>query len=253
MANIQSAQTIEPEPNPHDPHVLVVDDDGQIRALIAKFLRANGYRVSAARDGVEMFETLRQGGHDLIVLDLMLPGANGLDLCRELRRTSEIPVIMLTAKGDETDRIVGLEVGADDYLPKPFSPRELLARIKAVLRRGGGKANNASGINFALSRQLIFSGWRLDTLRRELHDPANVLIDLSAGEYDLLLAFLEAPSRILSRDYLMDAARNRTMDAFDRAIDVQVSRLRRKIETSGDMIKTVRGAGYMFLSAVTRG
>jgi two-component system OmpR family response regulator len=236
---------------PPAPHILVVDDDGQIRTLIAKFLRDNGFRVSAARDGIEMQEALRQGGHDLVVLDLMLPGTNGLDLCRELRRTSDIPVIMLTAKGDETDRIVGLEVGADDYLPKPFNPRELLARIKAVMRRGVvGMARSGGAVP---ARTIGFEGWRLDTLRRELHDPSGLLIDLSTGEYDLLLAFLEAPNRILTRDYLLDAARNRSMEAFDRAIDVQVSRLRRKIETKGEIIKTVRGAGYMFLPQVERG
>lgn len=247
---MSKANASDPIKNSTDPHILVVDDDGQIRALVAKFLRANGYRVSAVRDGVEMNEALRQGGHDLIVLDMMLPGANGLELCRELRRTSDMPVIMVTAKGDETDRIVGLELGADDYLPKPFNPRELLARIKAVLRRGGN-----AGARFSASgpiRTFSFEGWRLDTLRRELLDPTGLLIDLSTGEYDLLITFLEAPNRVLSRDYLLDAARNRTMDAFDRTIDVQVSRLRRKIEAKGDFIKTVRGVGYMFLPTVTR-
>lgn len=250
MAVMSFAKISNPIENAHDPHILVVDDDGQIRALVAKFLRANGYRVSAVRDGVEMNEALRRGGHDLIVLDMMLPGANGLELCRELRRTSDMPVIMVTAKGDETDRIVGLEMGADDYLPKPFNPRELLARIKAVLRRGGNAGARSSGSGPI--RTFTFEGWRLDTLRRELLDPTGLLIDLSTGEYDLLITFLEAPNRVLSRDYLLDAARNRTMDAFDRAIDVQFSRLRRKIEIKGDVIKTVRGAGYMFLPTVTR-
>jgi two-component system, OmpR family, response regulator len=250
MAVMSLAKISNPIENAYDPHILVVDDDGQIRALVAKFLRANGYRVSAVRDGVEMNEALRQGGLDLIVLDMMLPGANGLELCRELRRTSDMPVIMVTAKGDETDRIVGLEMGADDYLPKPFNPRELLARIKAVLRRGGNSGARSSGSGPI--RTFSFEGWRLDTLRRELLDPTGLLIDLSTGEYDLLITFLEAPNRVLSRDYLLDAARNRTMDAFDRAIDVQVSRLRRKIEAKGDVIKTVRGAGYMFLPTVTR-
>ncbi len=234
----------------HEPNILVVDDDGQIRQLVSKFLRGNGYRVTVARDSVEMNEALRHAAVDLVVLDLMLPGINGLDICRELRRSSSVPVIMLTAKGDETDRIVGLEVGADDYLPKPFNPRELLARIKAVLRRGAGTQAER---NSPTSRTIVFENWRLDTLRRELHDPQGVLIDLSSGEYDLLITFLEAPNRVLSRDYLMDAARNRTMDAFDRAIDVQVSRLRRKIETGTEMIKTVRGAGYMFLPHASRG
>lgn len=234
----------------HEPNILVVDDDGQIRQLVSKFLRGNGYRVTMARDSVEMNEALRHAAVDLVVLDLMLPGINGLDICRDLRRSSNVPVIMLTAKGDETDRIVGLEVGADDYLPKPFNPRELLARIKAVLRRGAGAPAERTSPS---SRSIVFDKWCLDTLRRELHDPQGVLIDLSSGEYDLLVTFLEAPNRVLTRDYLLDAARNRTMDAFDRAIDVQVSRLRRKIETGAEMIKTVRGAGYMFLPHVSRG
>jgi two-component system, OmpR family, response regulator len=231
-------------------HILVVDDDGQIRMLVSKFLRANGYRVTSARDSVEMGEVLQNASPDLIVLDLMLPGKNGLEICRDLRRSSDTPVIMLTAKGDETDRIVGLEVGADDYLPKPFNPRELLARIKAVMRRGSSRP--ATGTQ-ATSRHVSFDGWRIDLLRRELHDPKGVIIDLSAGEFDLLLAFVEAPNRILNRDYLMDHARNRSMESFDRAIDVQISRLRKKLEPGGEVIKTVRGAGYLFLPTVARG
>jgi two-component system, OmpR family, response regulator len=234
-------------------HILIVDDDGQIRQLAAKFLRANGMRVSQARDGVEMNEMLRSATIDLIVLDIMLPGRNGLDLCRDIRTASAIPVIMLTAKGDETDKIVGLEVGADDYIAKPFNPRELLARIKAVLRRstapGAIKAGRAQ-------RGFAFDGWAVDLLRRELTNPDEVLVDLSGGEFDLLLAFLEAPNRILSRDHLLDAARNRVSGNFDRSIDVLVSRLRRKIEpVAADIpatIKTVRGAGYLFLPKVER-
>ena len=229
--------------------LLVVDDDGEILGLVAKFLRSNGFRVHTARNGVEMMEALARAPVDLIVLDLMLPGTNGLDLCRNLRRTSAVPVVMLTAKGDDIDRIIGLEVGADDYLPKPFNPRELLARVNAVLRRsrgGGGAPFDRAGRGFA------FDGWRLDTLKRELTNPRSVVVDLSTGEYDLLLAFLEAPQRVLSRDFLLDAARNRTADAFDRTIDVQVSRLRRKIGGPADLIKTVRGAGYMFTADVSR-
>ena len=227
--------------------LLVVDDDGEILSLVAKFLRSNGFRVHTARNGVEMTEALKRAHVDLIVLDLMLPGTNGLDLCRNLRRTSAIPVVMLTAKGDDIDRIIGLEVGADDYLPKPFNPRELLARINAVLRR-----SRASPSADRAGRGFAFDGWRLDTLKRELTNPAGVVVDLSTGEYDLLLAFLEAPQRVLSRDFLLDAARNRTAEAFDRTIDVQVSRLRRKIGGPADLIKTVRGAGYMFTADVSR-
>jgi two-component system OmpR family response regulator len=228
--------------------ILVVDDDGQILQLVARFLRSNGFRVHTARDGREMQSVLAQNGADLIVLDLMLPGANGLELCRELRKTSSIPVVMLTAKGEEVDRIIGLEVGADDYLPKPFNPRELLARINAVLRRSSGNAPSTAG----KSRMFGFAGWKLDVLKRELTSPAGVVVDLSTGEYDLLLTFLEAPQRVLSRDYLLDAARNRALEPFDRAIDVQVSRLRRKFGASGDLIKTVRGAGYLFAADVER-
>jgi len=231
-------------------HILVVDDDKDIRHLVAKFLRENGYRVTVARDGRDMRKVMADAVIDLVVLDLMLPGTDGLTLCQELRKSSTIPVIMLTARGSEADRIVGLELGADDYLAKPFSPRELLARIKAVLRRGG---------SIPIRRQdgwrLAFAGWVLDTQRRELFNPAGIVVDLSTGEYDLLLTFLEAPQRVLSRDQLMDAAKNRIATGFDRAIDVQVSRLRRKLDASEegqDMIKTVRGTGYFFVPAVTR-
>ncbi len=231
------------------PEILIVDDDGQILVLVAKFLRANGFRVHTARNGVEMAETLKQAAVDLIVLDLMLPGKNGLEICRELRRSSSVPIIMLTAKGDDTDRIIGLEVGADDYLPKPFNPRELLARIGAVLRRSRGLDNPSKQRS---GRSFLFAGWTLDTLKRELTAPSGVVVDLSTGEYDLLLAFLEAPQRILTREFLLDAARNRTVEGYDRSIDVQVSRLRRKLDGREDLIKTVRGAGYLFATDVTR-
>jgi two-component system OmpR family response regulator len=245
----QHDHTLITEPNAVGDTVLVVDDDGQILELVARFLRANGYRVQVARNGVEMAEQLRHAAIDLVVLDLMLPGANGLDLCRELRRSSVLPVIMLTAKGDDVDRIIGLEVGADDYLPKPFNPRELLARINAVLRRARAASVEPQAKR---SRAFTFAGWRLDTLKRELTGPSGVVVDLSTGEYDLLLTFLEAPQRVLSRDYLLDAARNRTAEPFDRAIDVQVSRLRRKLGQAEDLIKTVRGAGYLFAADVAR-
>lgn len=236
-----------------DAHVLVVDDDGQIRTLIARFLRQNGYRVSTARDAREMREVMAAGLVDLIILDVMLPGTSGLDLCRELRSRSTIPIIMLTAKGEETDRIVGLELGADDYLPKPFNPRELLARIRAVLRRA--TASSEGPATPRDNRGFAFAGWTLDTLRRELISPDRVVIDLSSGEYDLLLAFVEHPQRILTRDHLLDLARNRAPLGFDRSIDVQVSRLRRKLDsedTETSLIKTVRGAGYLFTPAVKR-
>jgi two-component system OmpR family response regulator len=242
-----NAPAVSPAPQPGH-SILVVDDDGQILELVARFLKGNGFSVHTARDGHEMRTQLSARSVDLIVLDLMLPGVNGLELCRELRRTSSVPVVMLTAKGEEVDRIIGLEVGADDYLPKPFSPRELLARVNAVLRR----TTPSQPREGRRARSLGFGGWKLDIMKRELMSPAGVIVDLSTGEYDLLITFLEAPQRVLSRDYLLDAARNRTLEPFDRAIDVQVSRLRRKIGDGGELIKTVRGAGYLFAADVER-
>jgi two-component system, OmpR family, response regulator len=240
-------------------HILVVDDDGEIRRLVAKFLRENGFHVLLARDGREMLACLATAHIDLIVLDVMLPGTSGLDLCRDLRRTSQLPVIMLTAKGDDTDRIVGLEIGADDYLGKPFNPRELLARINAVLRRSHAASkpdNHPRALPSHAPRAYNFGGWRIDLLKRELLNPSGVVIDLSAAEYDLLVTFAEAPQRVLSRDHLLDAARNRQASGFDRSIDVLVSRLRRKIDSddadeSTSLVKTVRGQGYLFVSTVT--
>jgi two-component system, OmpR family, response regulator len=251
-SNDQTAQ-------PGQIHILVVDDDGEIRRLVAKFLRENGFHVLLARDGREMTVCLASAHIDLIVLDVMLPGTSGLDLCRELRRTSQLPVIMLTAKGDDTDRIVGLEIGADDYLGKPFNPRELLARINAVLRRSqAGTKSDERGRSMPsrAPRTYTFEGWRIDLLKRELLNPSGIVIDLSAAEYDLLVTFAEAPQRVLSRDHLLDAARNRQASGFDRSIDVLVSRLRRKIDSDDadettSRIKTVRGQGYLFLSSVT--
>lgn len=228
--------------------ILVVDDDAQILALVARFLRCSGFSVRTAGDGVEMAASLAESAVDLVVLDLMLPGVNGLDLCRVLRQTSDVPVIMLTAKGDDIDRISGLEVGADDYLAKPFNPRELLARVNAVLRRTAVSLSQP-GIRY---RGFGFAGWKLDLLKRELTRSDGVVVDLSAGEFELLVTFLEAPQRVLSRDYLLDTARNRPLEPFDRAIDVQISRLRRKIDDDGELIKTVRGAGYIFAPNVER-
>ena len=238
------------------PHILIVDDDREIRALLTRFLGGHGYRVSAAKDGAEMMRVLEGGRIDLIILDVMLPGEDGLSLCRRLRAGSATPIIMLTAAGDETDRIVGLEMGADDYLSKPFNPRELLARIKAVLRRATGPGGAVSGGEAKAGgggRVLVFEGWRLDLARRELHSSEGVLIQLSAGEFDLLVAFVEHPQRVLTRDQLLDLARGRVAAPFDRSIDVQVSRLRRKMEadpTEPALIKTVRGGGYLFAASV---
>jgi len=237
------------------PHILLVDDDREIRALLTRFLGGHGFRISAAKDGAEMFRLMEAGRIDLIILDIMLPGEDGLSLCRRLRAGSATPIIMLTAVGEETDRIVGLEMGADDYLPKPFNPRELLARIKAVLRRSGGPGAPVSAGEAAAGggKVLVFEGWRLNLSRRELHSPEGVLIQLSAGEFDLLVAFAEHPQRVLTRDQLLDLARGRAAAPFDRSIDVQVSRLRRKIEpdpAEPALIKTVRGGGYLFAANV---
>ncbi len=233
--------------------ILVVDDDHDLRTLLASFLETHGFAVATARDGSQMQRLIEQGRYDLAILDLMLPGQDGLELCRLLRQRSNMPVIMLTARAEETDRIVGLEIGADDYVTKPFNPRELLARIRAVLRRtGGGMAAAPS----ATLRAYRFEGWSLSLERRELTDPAGVMVDLSPGEFDLLVAFLEAPNRVLTRDHLLEAGRSQPDAVFDRAIDVQVSRLRKKIEPgeqSPAMIRTIRGAGYLFMPKVTRG
>lgn len=240
---------------PEQAHILVVDDDREIRDLVTRYLSKHGLRARGAADGREMRQALNDWSIDLIVLDLMLPGEDGLSLCRRLRAESEIPVIMLTAMGEETDRIVGLEMGADDYVAKPFNPRELLARIKAVLRRAEGRP---AGRPDRADRPsvLVFAGWRLDFDRRELVSALGVLVPLSAGEYDLLAAFATRPQRVLSRDQLLDLARGREGQPFDRAIDVQVSRLRRKIEVDPGnplLIKTVRSGGYMFTPPVEPG
>ena len=252
-----------PAPGAAEAHILVVDDDAQIRQLAAKLLREHGFRVSLARDGREMWKAIDTAGIDLVILDIMLPGGNGLDLCREIRTRSTLPVIMVTALGSDTDRIVGLEIGADDYLAKPFNPRELLARINAVLRRSRAATESPT----TGGHHLRFEGWSLDTKRHELVNAQGVVVDLSTGEYDLLLTFLEYPQRVLTRDQLMDAAKHRIATGFDRAIDIQVSRLRKKLDASllgrsgvdpdasedgQAMIKTIRGTGYMFVPEVKR-
>ena len=234
------------------PHILVVDDDAEIRDLSARFLRKQGLRVDTAPDGRAMMQLLETGLFDLVVLDVMMPGEDGLSLCRRLRANSTLPIIMLTALGEETDRIVGLEMGADDYLPKPFNPRELLARIRAVLRRAGRAVGNDTAPSPSV---LVFEGWRLDLAGRELHAADGTLVPLTAGEYDLLVALVERAGHVLNRDQLLDLTRGRAAASFDRSVDVQLSRLRRKIETDPKdplLIKTVRGGGYVFSASVTR-
>lgn len=241
------------------PHLLIVDDDREIRDLLSRFLRKHGFRVSVAVDGRDMRRALEDRAIDLIVLDLMLPGEDGLALCRRLRAESSVPVVMLTAMGEEIDRIVGLEMGADDYLAKPFNPRELLARIRAVLRRtgpgNGGGASRGPTDGEPTEAAVRFAGWQFDLDKRELISPEGVLVPLSGGEFALLATFVQHPQRVLSREQLLDFARGRDAQPFDRAIDVQVSRLRRKIESDPRepaLIKTVRGGGYLFAARVER-
>jgi two-component system, OmpR family, response regulator len=231
-------------------HILIVDDDKELCTLLSKFLTRQGYRVSVAHNGAAMTAILETARINLVVLDLMLPGDDGLVLCRRLRSTSTLPIIMLTAMGDEVDRIIGLEMGADDYLPKVANPRELLARVRAVLRRAGAPE---TGVVPEKNRVLEFDGWRLHVAQRQLFSPTNALVSLRAGEFDLLLALAERPQRVMTRDQLLDLARGRTANNFDRSIDVQISRLRRKIEIDPKvptLIKTVRNGGYTLAANV---
>jgi two-component system OmpR family response regulator len=235
------------------PHILIVDDHREIRELVSRALAREGFRVSAAADGRAMRQVLADSRIDLVLLDLMLPGEDGLSLCRSLRTRSNIPIIMLTAKGDEVDRVIGLEMGADDYLPKPFGSRELVARIRAVLRRS--QESGATSGPIERPKHYRFGPWRLDTDRRELVRDDATVVPLSTGEYDLLVVLVERPQRVLSRDQLLDLARGRAAATLDRSIDTQVSRLRRKLEedpANPTMIKTVWGGGYMFTPAVSQ-
>jgi two-component system OmpR family response regulator len=234
------------------PHILVVDDDREIRDLLARFLERQLFRVTAVRDAREARRTFPNGHFQLVVLDLMLPGESGLDLARWLRQESDVPIIMLTALGEETDRITGLELGADDYLAKPFNPRELLARMRAILRRAAPDGEKSPD---KLQRGLVFSGWTLDPTRRRLLNPEQVEVPLTGGEYDLLVALVERANKVLTRDMLLDLLRGRQAGPFDRAIDVAISRLRRKLDDDGrhsQLIKTVRGGGYVLAAEVVR-
>ena len=227
--------------------LLLVDDDREIRDLVSHFLEKHGYIVETVRDGREMNLALQRNDIDLVILDIMLPGKDGLELCREIRERSHVPIMMLTAMGEETDRIVGLEMGADDYLAKPFSPRELLARVRALLRRVNFlKIPTGAAAN---GRVLHFAGWTLDLARRRLTAPDGMLVGLTSGEFEMLVAFAEHPHQVLSRDQLLDLTRGRDSSPFDRSVDVQVSRLRRKIEPDPkvpSLIVTVRSGGYVF-------
>lgn len=233
-------------------HLLIVDDDVEVLDLLQKFLRQHGYEVDVASDGNGLWQALERRVPDLVILDVMLPGDSGLVLCQRLRAEHKVAVIMLTAMGELSDRVVGLELGADDYLTKPFAARELLARVRAVLRRAGETENSP----VANPRSVLeFAGWQLEVLRRELRSPQGVLIPLSNGEFELLLVFAEHPRRVLSRQQLLDLARGEAHEAYDRSIDVQVSRLRRKLETDDGtepLIRTLRNVGYLFTATVNK-
>ncbi|MGH8027345.1 MAG: response regulator [Pseudoxanthomonas sp.] len=231
--------------------ILVVDDDPDLRKLITGFLAGHGYRVAAVENAAEMRLAIEEQRPDLVILDVMMPGEDGLSAARRLANERGPAVIMLSALGSDTDRIIGLEIGADDYLAKPCNPRELLARVRAVLRR---RSNSSEPMLAEEARQYEFAGWRLDVMRRDLRDPTGIFINLSDGEFALLRSFVEHPQRVLSRDQLLDFASGRRAEVFDRAIDSQISRLRRKLNDRSqvELIRTVRNEGYMLMPKVVR-
>ncbi|MGH7046902.1 MAG: response regulator [Stellaceae bacterium] len=234
-------------------HILIVDDQREICDLVQDYLSGEGYRVSTAQDGAAMRRVLSHAPADLVILDLMLPGEDGLTLARSLRDESSVGIIILTGRGETVDRIIGLEMGADDYLPKPFHLRELLARVKSVLRRVSSRTADRAPSPPARAR---FAGWNLDLLTRALFSPTGREVRLTTGEFDLLAAFVSNANQVLTRDRLLDLARNREAGPFDRTIDVQVGRLRRKLEDDPQrpsLIKTVRGTGYIFTPTVDHG
>ncbi|HWU02265.1 MAG TPA: response regulator transcription factor [Novosphingobium sp.] len=235
--------------------IVVVEDDPALRLLTARALRENGYEVRTACSGAEMWVLLDNAPADLIVLDIMLPGTTGIELFRRLRREGDTPIIFVSARGSEEDRVLGLELGADDYLPKPFSTRELIARIGAVLRRGEGGNGRDEGRESESARgEISFDGWSLSMARYELRSPDGTLVDLTGAEFDLLSTFVNQPQRVIGRQRLIELSRTRMSDSSDRSIDVLVSRLRRKLAGTGGQapITTVRGIGYIFTADVTR-
>lgn len=244
-----SALVRETEPLKTDAHILIVDDDKEISDLLQEFFQKHGMRVSAARDEDEMQAALRRAPVDLIILDVMLPGKSGLDICRDLRTHSSIPIIMLTAVTETIDRVVGLEMGADDYVPKPFDPRELLARTRAVLRRPSTGGNNHRPV----PQVYKFAGWTLDSARRRLLRPDEVRVELTTAEFNLLHTLVRSGQRVLSRDQLVELSNQNGDYSYDRSVDILVSRLRRKMEDdprSPKLILTVRGGGYQFVPEV---
>jgi DNA-binding response OmpR family regulator len=232
-----------------NPSILIVEDDVEIRTLLAELLVAEGFVVIQSSNGREMDDALIKAVPDLVILDLMLPGEDGLSICRRLRTNNTVPILMLTAKGGEIDRVVGLEVGADDYLVKPFSPRELTARIRAILRR----VNMRSPIVTVPSRRLSFDNFVVDLDARQLSDNEGAPLILTSAEFDLLACFLNRPRRVLTRDQILDWTRGRSAEPFDRTVDVLISRLRRKFEAASpgsNLINTVRNGGYLFTALV---
>jgi two-component system OmpR family response regulator len=231
-------------------HIAVVEDDPDISQTMVQCMTEHGFVVTAARSGRDLDRVLSISKIDLVILDVGLPGEDGLSICRRLRNQSAVPIIMVTARAAETDRIVGLEIGADDYLPKPFSPRELVARVRAVLRRATAQNDNTR----QPPKTLQFEGWRLDMARRQLLDPSGIPMPLTSGEFNILAIFCQNPQKVLSRDSLLDMLHGRAAAVFDRSVDVQISRLRRKIEPNlknPTFIKTVRYGGYFFTPAVS--
>ncbi|MES1974521.1 MAG: response regulator transcription factor [Pseudomonadota bacterium] len=236
--------------SPTAPSIVLVEDDPALRTLTARALQQNGYFVRPAGSAPEMWRALQAGPTDLVLLDIMLPQTSGIDLCRALRQQSDVPIIFVSAKNSEMDRVVGLELGADDYLPKPFGTAELLARVRAVLRRGGLNRRHGKPEQGVLT----FDGWSVDVSRRELTSPSGGMVDLTGAEFDLLISLLDHAGRIIARERLLELSRTRLADSSDRSIDVLVSRLRRKL-SQGDKpapIVTVRGVGYMFNTTVVR-
>ncbi|MBY8822533.1 response regulator transcription factor [Sphingomonas colocasiae] len=232
------------------PSIVIVEDDPPLRMLTARALQEHGYIVRPASSAAEMWVAFEGGPVDLVLLDIMLPGTDGIDLCRQIRRKSEVPIIFISARGSEADRVIGLELGADDYLAKPFGTRELIARIRAVLRRVGSERQPG---DFRES-EAHFDGWSVNFPRRELRSPSGAVVELTGAEFDLLGSFLSHPQRVIARERLIELSRTRLGDSSDRSVDVLVSRLRRKLSTGTRPapITTVRGIGYMFNAEVSR-
>ncbi|GGG19916.1 DNA-binding response regulator [Rhizobium wenxiniae] len=231
--------------------ILIVEDDPEIGKLLALAIQENGMTATVAEDAHVMNALLRNNEFDLIILDVMLPGEDGLSICRRIRSEKTTPIILLTALGEEVDRIVGLEVGADDYVTKPFSPREVVARIRSLLRRA-----SYGLVNTAVQRKLRFEGWQIDPLRRQLHDPSNARVSVTTTEFDLLLAFCRNPGRVITREELLSLTHTGLAGPIERSVDVHISRLRQKIEAdpkSPVLLQTVRLGGYMFTANVEQG